>query len=160
MENLSEEKERNQPRENDQTDHRKKRADRNRRPNHTGHPDGFRGDHKDLQGFVYTYDSTARANQYEKTTKKISEWVEKELAFSKDIWKAITSLKNPDTNLWKPTPPGAEVAVTKMEESLFNEEIKEYMLRKRTFENNAFKVYKIVLGQCSEAMKAKLEGQD
>ena len=34
------------------------------------------------------------------------------------------------------------------------------MLRKRTYENNCFKVYSIVLGKCYEAMKAKLEGQD
>lgn len=47
---------------------------------------------------MYTYDSVARAKQYEKTTKKISEWVEKELTFSKDIWKAMASLKEPDTD--------------------------------------------------------------
>lgn len=121
---------------------------------------GFRGDHKDLQGHVYTYDSAARANQYEKTTKKITEWAERELPFVQDIWGAMSELEEPNKDAWKPTGPAANATMTKVEEMELNEEFKEYVLRKRTYENNKFKLYSIVLGQCSEAMKAKLEGQD
>ena len=41
-----------------------------------------------------------------------------------------------------------------------NEEVKEYMLRKRTYKNNKAKMFAVIHGQCSEAMKVKLEGQD
>lgn len=156
MDNSGDRSDEKEPRENDQ----KNRGDRNKRTSKVSQQDAFRGDHKDLQGFTYTYDSAARANQYDKTTKKITEWVEKELTFCKDIWRVMSTLKEPDTNSWKPTAPDKDKEMTKMEESLFNEEVKEYVLRKRTYENNTFKVYSIVLGQCSEAMKAKLEGQD
>lgn len=35
----------------------------------------FRGEHKDLQGYIYTYDTTARPNQYDQTTDRIGQWV-------------------------------------------------------------------------------------
>lgn len=140
--------------------HQKKRFDRDRKPQSHGHGNSqpFRGEHEDLKGFVYTYDSAARANQYEKTTEKVAEWTKKELSFCMDIWRSIIDLKEPQMETWKPKAPvdGGDM----LEKAIFGESVKEYMLRKRTYDNNRSKVYTVVLGQCSEAMKAKIEGQD
>lgn len=136
-----------------------KRYDKDRKPNRHehGNTQPFHGNHDELKGFVYTYDSYARADQYDRTTEKVADWVKKELLFSMDTWKAITELKEPNTETWKPKPP--ENINDVFSKTILGEEIKEYMSRKRIYENNRTKVYTVVLGQCSEAMKAKLEGQ-
>lgn len=139
-----------------QGNHNKRRNDKSRKSVRLVNGDTFRGDHKDLLGYVYTYDSAARANQYEKTTEKVAQWAKKELAFNMDIWDAIQNLEEPDTNSWKPEAPKDEDPLDK---AIFNEEVKEYMLRKRTYNNNRSKVYTVVLGQCFDTMKARLEGQ-
>lgn len=64
----------------------RKRNDKERKPSRHEHGNGqeFRGQHDELKSFVYTYDSAARANQYDKTTEKVAEWVKKDLSFSMD----------------------------------------------------------------------------
>lgn len=56
----------------------------------------FRGEHKDLQGYVYVYDTSARPNQYEKTTARIGPWVKQELDHSLDSWNAMLKVQEPD----------------------------------------------------------------
>lgn len=82
------------------------------------------------------------------------------MTFPKDIWKSISTFKNPNSSTWKPKAPDKDEKVSNMEESIFNEEINQYMISKRTFEYNTFKLYSIVLGQFCEAIEAKLEGKD
>lgn len=136
----------------------KRQTDNKKRPGRPLSTDSFRGDHEDLQGHVYTYDSAARANQYDRTTEKISQWAKKELSFPMDVWRAIFELEEPNTDTWKPKLP--KDAADEYGKAIFAEEIKEYMLRKRTYNNNKSKMFTVILGQCSEAMKAKLESED
>lgn len=116
----------------------------------------FQGDHQELQGFVYTYDTQARPNQFDKTTEKVGQWVKKNLSFNMDIFNSIKNLEEPDTDKWKPKVPEEGSP----EKAYFAEEVKEFMLRRRTYNNNRSNVYTVVLGQCSEPLKAKLEAQD
>lgn len=67
-------------------------------------------------------------------------------------------LKEPNIEAWKPKAPRDPEDL--LEKALFGEEVKEYMLRKHTYVKNRSKVYTVVLGQCSETVKAKREGQD
>lgn len=145
--------ERNQP---DKANTRR-RGDKARKSYRSTNAEAFSGDHEDLHGFVYTYDSHARANQYDKTTERVAQWVKKELSFNMDIYNSMMKLEEPSTNDWKPKLPENADATDR---AFFSEEIKEYMLRKRTYANNRSKMYTIVLGQCSDPMKAKLEGQE
>ena len=46
-----------------------------------------------------------------------------------------------------------------LEEKIFAEKIKTYLLRSRTYEMNRWKMFSIVYKQCSEPLKAKLKGQ-
>lgn len=118
----------------------------------------FHGEHEDLKGFVYTYDEAARADQYEKTTKQIGQWVKKELQFSIDIYNSIKRLEEPDKDMWEPEDLLEDATAGKR--AIFNEKKKEFMLRSRTYDNNRTKVYTVVYGQCSDAMRCKLEAQD
>ena len=75
-----------------------------------------------------------------------------------DIWRAVQYLEEPDVEEWKPSAPST--TANALATAIFTEEVKEFMLRKRTYNNNKTKAYTVVLGKCTEAMKAKLEGQD
>lgn len=93
-------------------------------------------------------------------TKKITECIQKDLSFVPDIWGAITELKEPNKDDCKPTGPADGAEMTEAQKMELVVEVEKYVFRKRTYGNNKFKVYSIILWQCSEAMKAKLEGQD
>lgn len=128
--------------------------------------DGFKGKHKDLSGYVYTYDASTRADQYEKVTERIAEHLKDKCQFPDDLEKCLLSLKEPNTDEWMPKPgkltdeQKADPEMVEMRKQIRTEEVKEYMLRKRMFKSDKSKAYTIVLGQCSPALKAKLKGQD
>jgi hypothetical protein len=54
-------------------------------------------------------------------------------------------------------PKALETTVTKTDELIFGEEIKEYVKRTTILKNNMAAIHAVVWGQCSEAMKAKLK---
>lgn len=140
---------------NHQGSHNKRRSDKPKRQGRTS--TAFRGEHKDLHGFIYDYDTTARPNQYEKTTERIGQWAKQNLDHSLDIWNAIRNLEAPDMAAWNPPTPKAGDVVA---QARFNEKIKNVIKREEKYENNRTVVYSIVFGQCSATMKAQLESQD
>lgn len=71
----------------------------------------FRGENKDLQGYVYIYDTSSRPNQYERTTARIGQWVKQELGHSMDIWNAMEKLEEPNQKTWDPVAPKADDVV-------------------------------------------------
>lgn len=87
--------------------------------------DSFRGKHKELQGQVYTYDTTVRAHQYNETTAAITDWVKTNLEFRMDVWQAMTTLKEADQNEWKPELSKLEDANTKdVEDKILEQQIR------------------------------------
>lgn len=74
-----------------------------------------------------------------------------------DAWSAMQNPEEPDTDLWKPAAPCA--AANALDTAMFDEELKAYMLRWDTFANNKSKLFEVVFGQCSAALKAKLKGR-
>lgn len=119
----------------------------------------FRGKHKDLQGWVYTYDNAARAYQYAKTTEAITEWVKCNMRYPMDIWTLLTTLKEPDQNKWIPEKP-TNVTDEETKNMIFSGEIKNYLKRKEEFKNNCCNVFSVILGQCNDSLQAKLKSQD
>lgn len=143
--------------------HTKRRYDKPKRrfDNRVDNTGTFKGQHKELAGYIYTYDSATRASQYEKTTERIADWLKSELGFPMDIWRCVANLKEPNIYTWIPkTPTVPDNTDDTLIKALFNEEVKEYMMRKRTYNNNKSKAYTVILGQCTEALKAKMKGQD
>ena len=146
----------------DGRDQKKRHRDRTRKNNQNHHTsmEIFRGKHKDLLGWVYTYDNAARAYQYSKTTEAIAEWVMTNLPYPLDIEQVITSLEEPVKDEWRPKKSTEEGVDEDEAKAIFNEEIKEYLKRKKQYDENKYKVFSIVLMQCSETLQAKLKGQD
>lgn len=133
---------------------------RNDRPHkhlhHVPPSKAFCGDKPDLRGWVHVYDSAARANQYDKTTEAIAKHVKKTFSFSRDIWKSMLKLQEPNVDDWMPSDPKNN---TKVATAVFNEKIKRYVGHLEKFEDNREKAFTMVLDQCDEPMRAKLEGQ-
>lgn len=123
--------------------------------------DNFKGDNTELAGYVYTYDSVARADQYEKTTEHIAEYLKHELLFPDDIHELMTTLEEPDIDTWMPNVPKVKAGEDDtLQKAVFTEEVKEYMLRKRTFSINKSKSFSIIMGQCSPSIRSRLKGQE
>lgn len=128
----------------------------------------FKGHCPELAGYVYTYDAGTRADQYDKTTEFIAEYMKRGAEFPDDLSKCMFTRTDPDINSWKPK---ARVLteeerneerdnpeVRKLNESIMSEEVKEYAMLKRKFRTNKCHAFTLVLGQCSAALKAKLSG--
>lgn len=141
----------------------KRRQDRDRQRNTTRQQtptaEVFRGKHKDLQGSVYTYDSSARAYQYNKTTDAIAEWVKLNLKFPMDVWRVLTTLKDPDKKAWIPKTPTDDMD-PEIKQMVMAESVKKYTKRLAEYEGNCCSVFTIVFGQCGDTLQAKLRGQE
>lgn len=75
-----------------------------------------------------------------------------------DVWRILTTLKEPNKDEWKPNAP--EDAEYLVEKSIFAEDIKIYIKRKNLYENNCCSLFTIKYGQCSESLQDKLRAQD
>ena len=86
--------------------------------------------------------------------------------YGKDIGNAIRFLKEPDTNLWKPsmqysiaTVPKAREAENKQFEIQFKAEYNEYHKRIRIYDNNKAAAYALIWERCARGMKDKIEAR-
>ena len=75
-----------------------------------------------------------------------------------DKEKVLVTLVEPNKDAWKPAKPKEDA--DEYEKAEYNEAIKKVLKRKDTYDENKYKVFSIVLGQCSEALQAKLREQD
>lgn len=128
----------------------------------------FNGNCPDLAGYTYSYDPSTRADQFERTTEYIAEYLKKDSEFPNDLAKCIMTREEPDTDAWMPKPRQLTDAertaeennpeLKKMMEQVMGEKVKEWMLRKRKFGKNKCHAFTLVYGQCSPALKSKLKG--
>lgn len=73
----------------------------------------------------------------------------------------MKKLKSPDQTEWEPKATMLKEGEDKeIKEKVLNEKIKKYMNRVQEYEDNKCNVFTIVLGQCSDALQAKLRGED
>lgn len=130
----------------------------------------FKGNCPELAGYTYDLVSSARADQFVKTTEQIAEFLKKDAEFPNDLAKCIMTKEEPDTDSWMPKPRTLTDAqrqeenenpeLKKMMEQIMGEKVKEWMLRRRKFVKNKCRAFTLVYGQCSAALKTKLKGQD
>ena len=115
----------------------------------------FEGRCDALKGYVY--DTTGSKQQqtelYIKTTEEIAGYVGKTYDNGRDIRRAVEKLSPPPF-----TPPSdPPTNATETEKEIWKEEIKVHVRRRRTLEDNIAKLFSLVLGQCSESLRQKIE---
>jgi hypothetical protein len=114
----------------------------------------FEGKCTDLSGFTYDCsDPTQAADMYTKRTKEIGEYVDRTYKYGANICQAIEGLAPP--TIVEPTDPAAGSAWT--QERIWEKSVDEYVRQKAQYVENVKTVYVLILGQCTKAMRAKLE---
>jgi hypothetical protein len=108
----------------------------------------------ELEGHVYVLGEKHQADKYIKTTEAIAEYVGRE--YSKDMKLLVKGTENAPEE-----PP--EPAKSKKEENPYEVEkykmnYTRYMKRNDLYQENKAKVFLIIKGQCTLAMKTKVEG--
>ena len=103
----------------------------------------------------YTYDCSGngQAEQYSKTTEKIAEYVGTEYTMGSNIRTAIETLTT--STLTMPIEPGANASRT--ETFMWQENVKIYMRKIDQLSESTKKTYSLVWGQCSRAMRSRVE---
>lgn len=110
---------------------------------------------------MYTHDAAAQMYQYANSTEAVTAWVKINLEFPIDIWIVMAKFKSPEQTERNPKATVLKKSEDKeIKENVLNEKIKKYIYRVQEYEDNKSNVFKIVLGQCSDALRAKLRRQD
>lgn len=114
----------------------------------------FDGREPDLSGHIYdcTY---KQADMYSKTTREIAEYVGRTYKYGTDVRLAIESLKN--TNIEQPEDPPDPA--TRTQTLIWEKRVVEYVKRETAFEDNMKTLYSLIWGQCTDALRAKLQAR-
>lgn len=117
----------------------------------------FKGEIAELNGHVYeVHNETAKANQYQKTTKAISTYVYRTLKSGNDMMNMIDNMQGLDYNFLKPKAPSD--SMDDVDRMTLQQEVNDFVKHPNLYYENRDKVFTIVWGQCSEALQAKLKG--
>ena len=110
----------------------------------------FTGEVKALHGCYLDSSNSYRANSYEKSFKILSAYSAREHTYSTDVRNVIMRLAKP--GLPMPTYPfDSDTARV-----IWKEEVSRYVKHKGKVDENIGSLYSLVMGQCTDAMKAKL----
>ena len=112
----------------------------------------FKGETDSLQGAIYDVGVSNQSELFTTTTKKIAGFAGRTCKEPKDISLAIENLEDPTF----PTPTKLNVDPA-LDDILLKNEVDIYVKRKSTYRQNQATMFSVVLGQCTEALKAKLE---
>jgi len=115
----------------------------------------FDGRCDELKGYVYDLNGSRSADIFTKTTKEVADYVAKNYGCGGDIRLAVLNLELPVLEQPEDLADGA----TATEKRIWEKEIDEYVKEKAKLKQNVKALYSLVWGQCSDAMRAKLEGQ-
>ena len=114
---------------------------------------------------VYTYNEARQAERYTKTTDSIEKYIQREYTHGQDIVDALSKGSHLDHNSYKPEEnvkkesTGTVTPLTRLEEMILSGEVKNYLMRKVKYTDNCNKTYGLILGQCTQGVKNKLESE-
>lgn len=129
----------------------------------------FKGNTKDMNGHVFqVHHETVDLQQFDKTVEALSEYAMKSLKKSGDLISFFKDLQPPVlapvADIVAPTTivAGVETAlpISALAQRIWNNEVDDYCDRVRLITQNLKTLYSVAWGQCSEAMKAKLQTHD
>jgi hypothetical protein len=114
----------------------------------------FEGRCEQLLGHIYDCgDNTRQVDTYTKTTREIGDYVGRTYKYGGDARIVVQTLTLPTIELPEDPKDGASKTAMK----LWDKAIDEYVRRKSYLEENIKTMYSLVWGQCSDAIRAKLE---
>ena len=116
----------------------------------------FNGLTEDLKGHIYDMGTEYQADQFTATTKALDSYAERKCSDPQDI--RITIERQKDVVIQIPTSRlYIEAEVAKL---LLRKDIDGYVKRSQQYRQNKAKIYSVALGQCTEATKNRLKGEE
>ena len=127
---------------------------RNKRTNPIPTPQPkFEGRCSDLTGFIFDCSDNTQADRFTKVTREISEYVLKEYSYGSDLHISILDLE--ETTI--PEPDDPDPGASETQKAIWRERVKKYVARTEFLEENIKSLYSLVLGQCTDIMRQKIE---
>jgi hypothetical protein len=116
----------------------------------------FEGSCDALKGHIYDYTSPRQAaDQYTKTTREICEYVGSTFKYGADTKTALETLAVPTF----PEPVDPPAGATRTQERIWEKQVDEHVKRGNFLVENLKMAYSLVYGQCSDALRVKLESR-
>ena len=131
---------------------------RNGRSNkHKSNGSQLRGAIEELRNNVFTL---GNAEKYTKTEEAILTHILSNFKQGYEVCHSLKHLELFDIDAHKPEPTGDIATMSEIDKMILKEQVTKYVARKELFEDNMNKAYGVILGQCSKAVKDKLECRD
>ena len=115
----------------------------------------FEGETDELSGHIYDINTSQQSELFTNTTKKIANYAGRNCKESKDISLAIENLEEPTWTL----PVKQTTGDKEVDSLLLVQELQLHIRRKHTYNDNRSTLFHVVMGQCTDSMKAKLEAE-
>ena len=115
----------------------------------------FVGETAELHGHIYDVNTSKQSELFTNTTKKIANYAGRTCREAKDISLAIEELEDPVFT----RPKKQNTGDSDVDSILLKEEMQLHVKRKSAYRQNQATMFAVVLGQCTDAMKAKLEAE-
>jgi len=113
----------------------------------------FEGKCADLKGHVYDCSTSKQADQFNKTTKEISEYVGRTYTYGGDTQLAIENLGIVEP----PEPDDPPEGATATKRHIWEKCVDEYVKRTTHMTENIKSIFSLVWGQCTDIMRQKIE---
>jgi hypothetical protein len=114
----------------------------------------FEGKCDDLKGHIYDCSNSRQVDIFAKTTKEFAEHVGRTYRYGTGVQRAIQQMAIP--TIKKPEDPPEKASKTDM--AIWTNEVLTYVRRRAAMNEALEKVFPLILGQCTDSMRAKLEG--
>jgi hypothetical protein len=116
----------------------------------------FEGKTDGLKGFIYDWSDSRQAEVFAETTREIAEYVGRTYIYGHDTLLAIKNLAMPVHDVPNDPPTNA----SRLETRLWEKKVDYYVKRKIYLEENMKTLYWVVWGQCTYAVRFRLEALD
>ena len=121
----------------------------------------FTGAEPELQGFIFDCESTNKSDLYNKTKLAIEDYVGRKYDNEGDMHLALQNLKDPQMEMpERIEEEGLSQQQKRDLEVCYTEELKNFVKRKNQLKANKKKCFSLILGQCTPAMRGKIESHD
>ena len=117
----------------------------------------LKGACEELKDNVYTVGDAKQADRFTKTTENIVNYIQRTYDEGQDVMDALVNLEDVDFDEYEPESDEAEADLTYMQKLMLQARVKEFMIRKNKYQHNMNKAYALILGQCTQGLKNKLE---
>ena len=108
---------------------------------------------------IFTCGDDKQSERFDKTREKIMNHIFANFEQGKYIKESLEKLEVYDIELWRPEEVEDPDDMGEVEKMILQQEVRDYIQRRTKFEENMYKAFALILGQCTVSLKNKLENR-